>query len=158
MKRKFHIENLSEKLLVGLNRQFSLLNNDVSGLWSSFMPRRAEINHTVSSNLYYARVYDQAYFENFNPANEFEAWALAEVDKIEKIPDGMNSFILEAGKYAVFIHQGANTNSATFEYIFSQWLPNSGYTLDQRPHFDLLGAKYRNNDPQSEEEIWIPIK
>jgi hypothetical protein len=30
--------------------------------------------------------------------------------------------------------------------------------LDDRPHFEVLGSKYRNNDPESEEETWIPTK
>lgn len=25
-------------------------------------------------------------------------------------------------------------------------------------HFEILGEKYKNNDPLSEEDIWIPIK
>ncbi len=37
-------------------------------------------------------------------------------------------------------------------------LPNSEYELENRPHFEVLGEKYKNNDPNSEEEIWIPIK
>ncbi|MDP5096829.1 MAG: GyrI-like domain-containing protein [Flavobacterium sp.] len=37
-------------------------------------------------------------------------------------------------------------------------MPNSEYQLDNRPHFEILGAKYKNNAPDSEEEIWIPIK
>jgi AraC family transcriptional regulator len=32
------------------------------------------------------------------------------------------------------------------------------YFLDDRPHFEILGDKYKNGDPDSEEEIWIPIK
>ena len=32
------------------------------------------------------------------------------------------------------------------------------YTLDDRPHFEILGEKYKNQDPDSEEELWIPIK
>ncbi|MGK2861531.1 MAG: GyrI-like domain-containing protein [Chitinophagaceae bacterium] len=45
-----------------------------------------------------------------------------------------------------------------FSYIFNTWLPPSGYDLDNRPHFEILGEKYKNDDPLSEEEIWIPIK
>jgi predicted transcriptional regulator YdeE len=30
--------------------------------------------------------------------------------------------------------------------------------IDNRPHFEVLGDKYKNNDPSSEEEIWIPIR
>ena len=34
----------------------------------------------------------------------------------------------------------------------------SKYSIDNRPHFEIIGEKYKNNDPNSEEEIWIPIK
>jgi len=38
-------------------------------------------------------------------------------------------------------------------YIFSDWLPKSDYELDEKPHFEILGEKYKNDDPNSEEEI-----
>jgi AraC family transcriptional regulator len=57
------------------------------------------------------------------------------------------------------LHKGAaSTGQKIFQYIFETWLPNSGYLLDNRPHFEILGAKYKNEDPDSEEELWIPIK
>jgi AraC family transcriptional regulator len=43
-------------------------------------------------------------------------------------------------------------------YIFNTWLPQSNYQLAPRPHFEILGEKYKNNHPDSEEEIWIPIQ
>ena len=46
----------------------------------------------------------------------------------------------------------------TFQYILGTWLPNSDYSLDDRAHFEILGNKYKNNESDSEEEIWIPIK
>jgi AraC family transcriptional regulator len=70
----------------------------------------------------------------------------------------MESFTLKAGKYAVFNYKGLNTDTTIFEYIYGDWLQNSEFSLDDRPHFQVLGAKYKNNDPTSEEEIWIPIK
>jgi predicted transcriptional regulator YdeE len=42
-------------------------------------------------------------------------------------------------------------------YIYTEWLPASNYELDNRPQFEILGVKYKTNDPNSEEEIWIPI-
>lgn len=70
----------------------------------------------------------------------------------------MESFVLDGGLYAVFPYKGFSTDNSIFLYIFGTWLPNSGYTLDNRPQFEVLGKKYRNNDSNSEEEIWIPIK
>ena len=60
--------------------------------------------------------------------------------------------------YAVFEYKGLNTDTKIFEFIFGIWLPSSKYNMDNRPHFEILGEKYKNNDPNSEEEIWIPIK
>ena len=74
------------------------------------------------------------------------------------LPQGMESFVLEGGLYAVFDYKGSSTDMSIYQYIFSEWIPNSAYTVDDRPHFEVLGPKYKNNSPDSEEEIWIPVK
>ena len=70
----------------------------------------------------------------------------------------MESFVLEGGLYAVFDYKGLNTDNKIFLYIFRDWLPASEYELDDRPQFEVLGENYKNNDPDSQEEIWIPVK
>ncbi|MFV8325369.1 GyrI-like domain-containing protein [Flavobacterium sp. ZS1P14] len=141
---------------MGKRIQMSLINNKTRELWSHFMPRRKEIQNNIDTNLYSIQLYDPLYFNNFNPNTTFEKWAAIEVPDFNTIPYEMETFTLLAGCYAVFQHKGQST--AIFETIFRTWLPNSEYLLDNRPHFELLGAKYKNNDPDSEEEIWIPIK
>ena len=89
---------------------------------------------------------------------EFDKWAAVEVSKFDAITEGMESFILNEGLYAVFDYKGLSTDVQIFIYIFTEWLPNSNYLLDERPYFEILGSKYKNNDPESEEEIWIPVK
>jgi AraC family transcriptional regulator len=70
--------------------------------------------------------------------------------EIIEIPEGL---------YAVFNYKGDQTNAVSFfNIIYTEWLPNSDYQLDNRPQFEILGEKYKNNDTSSEEEIWIPIK
>ena len=70
----------------------------------------------------------------------------------------METYSLAGGLYAVFDYKGSSTDPSIFQHIFGTWLPNSEYMLDDRPHFEVLGDKFKNNDPNSEEEIWIPIK
>ena len=70
----------------------------------------------------------------------------------------MECFELPGGQYAVFFYKGSSTDNSIFKMIFDEWLPASGYEIDSRPHFEILGNKYVNEDPESEEEIWIPIK
>ena len=65
---------------------------------------------------------------------------------------------IAGGLYAMFEYKGSSKDNSIFQYIYTSWLPNSTYVLDDRPHFEVLGKKYKNNDPNSEEEIWIPIK
>jgi AraC family transcriptional regulator len=150
------IETLEEKKLIGKRIQMSLLHNKTKELWQHFMPRRKEIQNNIGTDLYAIQLYDPLYFNNFDPNTTFEKWAAIEVSHFNTIPYEMETITLTAGLYAVFVHKGQST--AIFETIFSTWLPNSIYVVDHRPHFELLGAKYKNNDPDSEEEIWIPVK
>jgi AraC family transcriptional regulator len=69
------------------------------------------------------------------------------------------SITLPQGLYAVFVHKGAASEGPkTYQYILGAWLPNSDFKLDNRPHFAIRGEKYKSEDPDSEEELWIPIK
>lgn len=104
-------------------------------------------------------VYQPSHFMHFKPTNEFERWAAVEVENYDHVPNEMETYTLPAGLYAVFHYKGTSTEIASFyQNIFTVWLPNSAYALDDRAHFEVLGEKYKNNDPSSEEEIWIPIK
>jgi AraC family transcriptional regulator len=155
---KFSIETLTSKKLIGKHLTMSLTNNKTQELWKSFMMSRKEIKNNIGTSLYSLQVLDPLYFNNFDPNKEFEKWALIEVTDFNNIPHDMETFELSGGIYAVFIHKGSSIDNKIFEYIFTNWLPNSEYNLDNRPHFEILGEKYKNENADSEEEIWIPIK
>ena len=152
------IEELEEKMLIGHNIKMTLSNNKTGQLWGQFAPRIKEIQNRTSGDKISMQIYPPLYYKHFNPNTEFEKWATVEVKDFDNIPNGMKSFILEKGLYAVFDYKGSSTDGSIFEYIFSKWIPNSNYVVDDRPHFEVLGSNYKNNDPDSEEEIWIPIK
>ncbi len=152
------IKKTDEKKLIGKKLVMSFSDYKVGELWRTFMPNKREIQNTLSNDIVSMAVYKPGHFLNFDPTNTFEKWACVEVSSFEKIPDGMNSFTLPEGLYAVFQYKGLNTDHSIYDYIFRNWIPKSGYSLDDRPHFEILGEKYKNNDPASEEEIWIPIK
>jgi AraC family transcriptional regulator len=152
------IETSNEKKLVGKRLTMSFANYRIGELWKSFMPRRKEISCNLTNHLISLVVYKPTHFADFKPTNEFERWATVEVANFDTVPDEMEEFVLPGGLYAVFDYKGLNTDNSIFQYILGTWLPNSEYVLDNRPHFEVLGDKYKNNDPTSEEEIWIPIK
>lgn len=157
MQPKFEI--LNEKKLIGKKLTMSYSEYRIGELWSSFMPRRKEIKNNVTNDLISMATYPPTHFTNFSPENKFERWACVEVKDFAAIPADMESFILPSGLYAVFHYTGSSLEIASFfQKIYTAWLPDSPYELDNRPHFEILGEKYRNNNPLSEEDIWIPVK
>ncbi|MCI9845830.1 GyrI-like domain-containing protein [Flavobacterium pectinovorum] len=153
------IEILAEKKLIGKHITMSFLDNKTYRLWSSFMPERKEIQNSIDSNLYSLEVFSIGYFNDFDAKKTFEKWAAIEVSDFNEIPSGMETLIIPDGLYAVFIHKGpAAEAEESYRFIFTEWLPNSEYNVDDRPHFAVMTENYKKEDPNSEEEIWIPVK
>jgi len=150
------INKILKKKYIGIRLKMSIANNKTGELWRSFMPARKKIKNNINSELVSLQIYDEGF--NFNSDTQYEKWALAEVTDFKNVPKNMEPFTLESGLYAVFHYKGNSNDTRIFRYIFTKWLPKSTYQLDNRPHFEVLGEKYKNNDPNSEEEIWIPIK
>jgi len=152
------IENLPQKKLIGKRLTMSLTNNRTGELWKSFMPVRHTINNITGTDLFSIQIFKDA-FTYDNPDAVFEKWAAIAVADFAMVPAELEPLIIPAGLYAVFLFQGSSAQGdKVFNYIFNTWLPSTEYNIDDRPHFELLGKNYKNNDPASEEEIWIPIK
>jgi AraC family transcriptional regulator len=155
------IESISEKKTIGIRMEMNFSNHKVGLLWGKFMPQSAQIKNRVNGDLFSLAVYPKNFSfskQDFNPELNFERWASAEVNSFEHIPGNMETLLIPAGLYAVFHYKGLNTDTEIFEYIYGEWLPHSQYHLDDRPHFEILGDKYRNGDPNSEEDIFVPIR
>jgi AraC family transcriptional regulator len=153
------IKTLAEKKLIGHSIEMSFIENKTFQLWSGFMPKRKEIKNVVNSNLYSLEVYPENHFDNFDPSDNFQKWAAVEVSDFDDHPTPMKTLIVPSGLYAVFLHLGPAAEAhKTYYYIFTEWLPNSEYVVDERPHFAVMDEKYKKDNPDSEEKIWIPIK
>jgi AraC family transcriptional regulator len=154
------IEIIKEIKLVGKKARMSFANNKTFDLWRSFAPRKKEIKNPIGPDLYSVEIYhDTAFFDHFDPIKEFEKWAAVKVKDFAAIPDGMDKLIIPQGQYAVFHYKGKPSEAqATFRHIYGSWLPNSKYAMDDRPYFAKMGENYKGEDPESEEDFWIPIK
>jgi AraC family transcriptional regulator len=150
------IRTISEFRIVGKRRTMSFADNRTADLWRSFMPKRKDIVGSISADLISLQIYPPSF--DFSPTTNFEKWAGVEVQDSTQIPEAMEALTIPGGIYAVFHYKGLSTDTTIFEYIFKTWLPTSGYVLDDRPHFERLGDKYKNGDPNSEEDIFIPIR
>lgn len=154
------IEIIEELRLIGQRVRMSFINNKSQNLFKTFMPRKNEIKNSVDPDVYSVEIYDNnMFFEPFDPTKEFEKWAAVKVSACSKVPAEMDCLIIPSGEYAVFTYKGDGRKvSETYQNILQNWFPNSSYQLDHRPHFALMGEKYINEDPDSEEELWFPIK
>jgi AraC family transcriptional regulator len=150
------IINISEKKLIGNKLEMSFADDKTFQLWSSFMPRHREIQNRIGTHKFSL----QNYGENFqsDPTIPFVKWALIEVLNYNYVPEGMETYTINEGLFAVFTYNGPSKNAVqVFQYIYNVWLPNSSYELDNREHFEILGENY-NPQGNAEEEIYIPIK
>jgi AraC family transcriptional regulator len=154
------IEIIPEKKIIGKRLKMSLSEDKTYELWHGFMSERKFIKNCSTKDLISIQIYnDSLDFKDFTTNTEFEKWAAVEVSDFGEMPENMEKYILKGGLYAVFLYKGKSGDFAeTFKYIFKTWLSKSEFELDKREHFELLGEKYKNNDPNSEEEVWIPIK
>lgn len=153
------IETIEDRLVVGMAIQTSFLNinEDTKQLAQSFMPRRAEVNCRIGKHVFSIQNYGSS-FTPSNPKSMFEKWVAVEVSQTDKLPNGMQSFLIKSGTYVVFSFKGPISNFPQARtYIFQEWLPKSGYALDQKAHFEILNEDYSKDFHNIEEEIWIPI-
>jgi AraC family transcriptional regulator len=155
------IVDIKPKILIGSRVRCTLKEDKTGFLWQQFMPKRKNIQHRINQDYISAQRFDGLLdLRTFTEETEFERWAAVEVSEIEGIPDGLEPLTIEGGKYAVFIHRGLLSDfQKTKSYIFDVWLPASGFTIDDRGHFEVMGEKYYGpTDANSEEEIWIPVR
>ncbi|TRO66390.1 GyrI-like domain-containing protein [Christiangramia sabulilitoris] len=161
MMKEPDIIEMKAKKLVGVSLHTSLADDKTAVLWKRFMDKKDSIDNTKSQDLFSVQVYDDGFISgHFNSQSVFEKWAAVEVEDYSTIDEGLKGLKLPAGLYAVFTHEGTSRQfSDTAKFIFEDWIPSSKYSLDDRPHFEVLGKDYKGPDnPESKEKIWIPIK
>lgn len=155
------ILEIKTKKLIGIKVTTSLADDKTSLLWKRFMQCRDAIENTINQDLFSVQLYGDIFIKGaFDSQSVFEKWAAMEVSGFSVIPKGVQQLEIPAGLYAVFTHKGtANEFAETSKFIFEDWLPASEYSLDDRPHFEVLGEDYKGpENPDSREKIWIPIK
>ena len=152
-------EELNEKILVGKRMDMCFADLKTYDLWHSFMPIKHLITNQVGEEMYSVEVYRRHFFREYDDHALFQKWAAVEVADFGDVPEIFETQIVPKGLYAIFTHRGPKTKAPeTYNYIFQTWLPNANVELDDRPHFAVMGEKYKKDEADSEEEIWIPVR
>ena len=151
---KFEIKHLPETKLYGEFVEMSLTNNKTHELWKGFI-QKLKSENLKPAEKYSVAIYPEDYYQNFSPNTVFEKGACIKDIK----PHNDSKEIILEGKYVVFTYKGKASNAAPFfQKIFGETIPQNDLVIDDRPHFELLTDKYLGEHPDSEEEVWIPVK
>jgi len=138
--------------VVGMKYHGKNENNEIPQLWGEFGPRMGEIKQVANPHVAYGVC------DNFDESSsEFDYIAGFEVGSTAEIPEGMVSWDIPAGQYAVFTCT-LPTLGETYQYAYHSWLPQSGYQRAAGPEFELYDESFDLRDPRSEMDVYIPIK
>lgn len=145
-------ENGPERKLVGLRKKMTMAEapKECPALWMAFGAKGPIANQTEQV----------AYGVNCQTdmdAGTFEYMVAGEVpDFVDG--DGWDRLVLPPAHYAVFPHEGpVSTIGQTYQAIFGQWAPSSGYQLEEKPIYERYGPGYDVQKNEGDTEIWVPV-
>ncbi|NQX84478.1 MAG: hypothetical protein HRT67_00895 [Flavobacteriaceae bacterium] len=64
----------TQKQLIGLALEMSLIDDKTQDLFSSFMPHKKHIQKTLNNTIYEIMLYSSEYFKHFDPRTSFTKW------------------------------------------------------------------------------------
>jgi AraC family transcriptional regulator len=141
-------------LLAGLRRQhtFATVATTITAQWDDFRqlgPLPGQ-RGTTTYGVVCASAPERQWFEYMSGI---------EVDSFDALPPGMGRMRVPAQHYAVFVHEShVDALRATWEAIWSNWLPRSGRQPADTPDFERYGERFDPETRTGEIEIWFPIE
>ena len=124
-------------------------------LWEQFNKRMSEVEDAVPGCAYGLMCTD------IDPVS-MEKWdymACIEVKSFKDIPEEMVEVEVPEQTYAVFTHKGKlDKLRQTYNYIYSEWLPQSNYEHVGKFDFELYDYRFMMDSDESEFEIYISVK
>jgi AraC family transcriptional regulator len=96
---------------------------------------------------------------NADDAGNFDYIAGVEVADFSDLPREFGRVRIPAQKYAVFTHKDhVSAIRRTFNTVFNQWLPQSGFQLADAPTLERYDEAFDPSTGNGGLEIWVPIK
>lgn len=138
--------------VVGISTRAHLENNPIPQLWMELGPRAGEIQHFVQPGAAYGLT------TSFEPeTGEFDYVAGFGVERVEDLPQGMDSWDVPEATYAAFTCT-LPTMPQAYQFAYHTWLPASGYQRAPGYEFEFYDEQFDAQDPDSEMQFFIPIE
>ena len=144
--------------IVGMKTSTTIKNNVVPQLWDKFNKVSCQIENVKVKKVALG-VCPTVDTKDFNEETPFEYIAGLIVENFDKVPEGMTTYEIATQKYAVITHKGAlDKLQETYDYFYSIWPKESGQEFSGGAEFELYDERFMFGSPDSEMDIYRPIK
>jgi len=157
---KVNIKTYPEAFVVGLGIHTQSMSEEIPKLWEDLGKRQGEIEGLDEAA-------DAGYGisimgPDFAETDEFDYIAgMPVMDKPAGLPEGMQSFRIPAGEYAVVVCPNLASIAEGYDAIYERWLPQSDYQLDFSSGnfcFELYGEEYNPATGSEKFYIYVPVR
>ena len=141
------IVELPAKRLVGLSARMSMseCGEKCPALWEKFIPRMSEVNDAAEEFSYWVSV-------GMEEDGSLNYWAAAAVSPQAKIPAGMSSLNIRAGKYATYATSLESLGDA-YAYLYGEWAKTHPVDFTSAC-FERYAREWQEGDPV---ELCVPL-
>lgn len=125
---------------------------EVPALWGQLGAQGQALDEAASSPHGYGVI------GNFDrESGEFDYLAGMEVPSAEAAPEGLDTWEVEAQRYAVF-PTTLDDLMDTMRLIYETWFPSSGYRRADGAEFEFYGEEFDPEDRASRMYLYIPVE
>ena len=147
------LENGRRLLIAGIGARYTC--DAIAGIpsqWQRFLPHFDHVPWQIGRAAYGVCC-------NSDDAGSFDYVCGVEVRDFSRVPADWSRVRIPEQKYAVFAQPGhVSMIRSTWNTIWNEWLPNSGYEVADAPDFERYGEQFNSATGMGGFEIWVPIK
>ena len=146
-------ENGERLLIAGLGGRYMCEGSaGIPSQWQRFLPHLGQIPGRLG-RITYGVCY------NSDDAGNFDYVCGVEVNDFSRLPADWSRVRIPEQKYAIFCQrEHISTIRSTWNTIWNNWLPESGYEAVDAPDFERYGDDFDSVTGTGGFEVWIPIK
>ena len=146
-------ENGGLLLIAGLDgRHTCEASAGIPSQWQRFLPHLGQVPGQVGRKAY-------GVCWNSDDAGNFDYVCGVEVKNFSRLPADWSHVRIPEQRYAVFSQRDhISAIRSTWNTIWNNWLPESGYEVVDAPNFERYGDDFDSATGMGGFEIWIPIR
>ena len=148
------IREMQTRTIIGRNLLLPLYSREVFALWKEFRTEQ------MKAGLIDVELYSIQEFAEWPPKTTIMHWSGIEKQDTVKYPEEWQECVLQGGAYAFALFKGDSEEfPAMLKDIIVSWIPTTDYEYDpSRLQFQVMPHDYKLDDPNAEEQVWIPVR